>query len=163
MKKPRTTWIPFVSAYGATKVDTTAADRLPTPSTPMTAARLRAEPGAGFAADVDDVDTVGERRRQYHAPANAKTAESRNTGRAPKLAAIGSATAGPSALIASPAAPYRPMAWPRRDGGATSATNASPTANVSDQAMPCAPRSTAASAPALPISVKASADTPRMT
>jgi len=45
------------------------------------------------------------RRRQNHAPARPTAAEIRNSGRAPKRVAIGSATAGPSALVASATAP----------------------------------------------------------
>src|SRR5262245_3674764 len=105
MKNERTTGIPCFSANGATKVDTTAAARLPTARTAMTEARRPAPPGAGFAASAGDDDTVGDRRRQNQAPISATMAERTNTGRAPKRAAIGSPIAGPSALIDSAAAP----------------------------------------------------------
>src|SRR6185436_11306673 len=110
MKNPRTSAIPCVSANGATNVDTVAAARLPIAITPITMAWLRAAPAAGFAADVGaDGAAPAERRRQYQAPISAITADSANSGRGPKRIAIGSATAGPSALVASAAAPYRPM------------------------------------------------------
>jgi len=106
MKNPRTSAIPCVSANGATNVDTVAAARLPIASTPITMARLRVAPTPGFGADVGaDVAVPGESRRQYQAPTSPITADSRKSGRGPKLFAIGSATAGPSALVASAAAP----------------------------------------------------------
>ncbi len=92
-------------ANGATKVDTVAAARLPTASTPITTARLRAVPDFAAAGAGDPEAAPVGSLRQNHAPARPTTAEIRNSGRAPNRAAIGSATAGPSALVASATAP----------------------------------------------------------
>ena len=88
-------------------------------------------------------------RRQNHAPTAATTAASTNTECAPQRAAIGSATAGPSALMDSAAAPNRPIACASFALGATSATRVIPAAKKNDHAMPCTPRSSAAAQPAL--------------
>src|SRR5262245_46168971 len=89
-KNPRTAAIPCVSANGATNVETAAAARLPTESTPMTTARLPARPRVTPAGCRRDVDaTPVDRRRQYQAPTSATPADRTNNGRAPKRVAIG--------------------------------------------------------------------------
>ena len=106
MKKARTAGMPWASANGATNVNIPAAASPPTVSTVKTGTS-RPRSGAAPLAGADDPSeaTPAGSRRQNHAPTTATSAERTNTGRAPKCAAIGSATAGAMAFIARPAPP----------------------------------------------------------
>src|SRR6187401_817327 len=99
------------SANGATNVTTAVAARPPTANTMMAPVRVRALDGSGaVACAAAGATTASGNRRQNQAPTAAATAASTNTECAPQRAAIGSATAGPSALMDSAAAPNRPIA-----------------------------------------------------
>src|SRR5688500_1021706 len=121
------------SANGATNVTTPVDARPPTANTMMALARVRALDGPGpVAGDGAAAMAASGNRRQNHAPTAATTAASMNTECAPQRAAIGSATAGPIALIDSAAAPNKPIACASFALGATSATRVIPAAKNRD-------------------------------